>query len=101
MSQISARATQFPLRVRLVAGFSATMLLVLAAAGSFVYWRVAFALDRQVNEDLTELSHRLKPFVTPGGQLAADAPALAGTEAYQVAGPGRAGARIQPVVDRR
>jgi signal transduction histidine kinase len=84
MSRISARATQFPLRVRLVAGFSATMLLVLAAAGSFVYWRVAFALDRQVNEDLTELSHRLKPFVTPRGQLAADAPALAGSEAYQV-----------------
>jgi signal transduction histidine kinase len=84
MSRISLRVAQLPLRIRLVAGFSATMLVVLAAASGFVYWRVAFAVDRQLNEDLTELAHRLEPFVTPSGPVAADAPALAGTEAYQV-----------------
>ena len=67
----------------MVAGFSATMLLVLAAAGAFVYWRVSFALDRQVNEDLSALSIRLTPLVTPSGQLPKDAP-LGSNEAYQV-----------------
>jgi len=84
MTRFSARVARLPLRVRLVAGFSATMLLVLAAAAAFVYWRVAFALDRQVNEDLNDVSRRIAPFVTPAGPLAKDAPALASTEAYQV-----------------
>ena len=84
MTRFSARVARLPLRVRLVAGFSATMLLVLAAAAAFVYWRVAFALDRQVNEDLNDVSRRIAPFVTPTGPLAKDAPALASTEGYQV-----------------
>ena len=74
MTSPVARAARLPLRVRLVAGFSATMLLVLAAAGGFVYWRVSFALDRQVNEDLTALSRRLAPLVTPSGPLAEAGP---------------------------
>jgi two-component system OmpR family sensor kinase len=78
-----ARIRRLPLRVRLVAGFSATMLLVLAAAAAFVYWRVSFALDRQVNEDLSALSIRLQPLVTPSGQLPKDAP-LGSNEGYQV-----------------
>jgi len=84
MTRFSARVARLPLRVRLVAGFSATMLLVLAAAAAFVCWRVAFALDRQVNEDLNDVSRRIAPFVTPTGPLAKDAPALANTEGYQV-----------------
>jgi two-component system OmpR family sensor kinase len=84
MMSLGARAARLPLRVRLVAGFSATMLLVLAAAGGFVYWRVSFALDRQVNEDLTALSRRLAPLVTPSGPLAEGGPALASSEGYQV-----------------
>jgi len=84
MTPILSRVARLPLRVRLVAGFSATMLLVLAAAGAFVYWRVSFALDRQVNQDLTEVSVRLTPLVTPSGRLARGAPPLASTEAYQV-----------------
>jgi signal transduction histidine kinase len=84
MTRFSARVARLPLRVRLVAGFSATMLLVLTAAAAFVYWRVAFALDRQVNEDLNDVSRRIAPFVTPTGPLANDAPALASTEGYQV-----------------
>jgi hypothetical protein len=89
MTRFSARVARLPLRVRLVAGFSAAMLFVLAAAAAFVYWRVAFALDRQVNEDLNDVSRRIAPFVTPTGPLAKDAPA-ASTEAYQGArGPGK------------
>lgn len=75
---------RLPLRVRLVAGFSATMLLVLLAAGGFVYWRVHFALDRQVNEDLTEVSTRLSPLVTSTGELGPDASASDRSEIYQV-----------------
>jgi hypothetical protein len=74
---------QLPLRTRLVVGFCTTMLLVLTAAGAFVYWRVAFALDRQVNEDLSEVSGRLISVVEPSGQLAAGAQ-LDSSEAYQV-----------------
>jgi len=74
---------QLPLRTRLVVGFCATMLLVLTAAGAFVYWRVSFALDRQVNEDLSEVSGRLIGAVDPAGQLAAGTQ-LYSSEAYQV-----------------
>ena len=74
---------QLPLRTRLVVGFCATMLLVVTAAGAFVYWRVSFALDRQVNEDLSEVSSRLIGAVNPSGQLAAGAK-LDSSEAYQV-----------------
>jgi signal transduction histidine kinase len=70
--------------MRLVAGFSATMMLVLAAAGAFVYWRVSFALDRQVNEDLVDLSRRLAPLVDASGRLVDGEPALASSEGYQI-----------------
>ncbi|MDX6323314.1 MAG: two-component system, OmpR family, sensor kinase, partial [Propionibacteriaceae bacterium] len=56
MTRMTLRLARLPLRVRLVAGFSATMLLVLTATAAFVYWRVSFALDRQINEELSELS---------------------------------------------
>ena len=46
---------RWPLRVRLVAGFAAAMLVLLAAAGAFVYWRVEYALDRGLD---TELARR-------------------------------------------
>ena len=34
------RLSRWPLRLRLVAGFAAAMLVLLTAAGAFVYWRV-------------------------------------------------------------
>ncbi|HVE25276.1 MAG TPA: hypothetical protein VNC22_07730, partial [Sporichthya sp.] len=40
------------LRIRLVAGFAAVMLVVLAGAGAFVFWRVRYALDLRLDEDL-------------------------------------------------
>ncbi|MGW5672172.1 hypothetical protein, partial [Micromonospora sp. NPDC003776] len=41
----TARWGGLPLRVRLVAGFAAAMLVVLTGAGAFVYLRVRYALD--------------------------------------------------------
>ncbi|MCW2804831.1 MAG: ATP-binding region, ATPase domain protein [Propionibacteriaceae bacterium] len=84
MTRMTLRLARLPLRVRLVAGFSATMLLVLTATAAFVYWRVSFALDRQINEELSELSSLVAPFVTPEGQIAREAPRLPSDEVYQV-----------------
>ncbi len=75
--------SRLSLRVRLVAGFAATMLVVLAAAGSFVYWRVQFALDRELDSELVDTSTRLASQVTPAGQLR-DKSALLSGERYQV-----------------
>ena len=81
---VRGRLTRLPLRLRLVAGFSATMLLVLTAAGAFVYWRVQFALDRQLDGDLSADTRVLAPLVRPDGSLAPDADRLVGSELYQV-----------------
>lgn len=45
---------RLPIRSRLVAGFAAAMLLLLTGAGSFVWWRVQVALDRDLDDDLRE-----------------------------------------------
>ncbi|WP_027862980.1 HAMP domain-containing sensor histidine kinase [Marmoricola sp. URHB0036] len=41
-----------PIVTRLVVAVAATMTVVLVLAGAFVYWRVEFALNRQLNQDL-------------------------------------------------
>lgn len=75
---------RLPLRVRLVAGFSATMFLVLSAMGAFVYWRVHFALDRQLNGDLTSDTRVLSPLIRPDGQLSSGFRGVVDSELYQV-----------------
>jgi signal transduction histidine kinase len=81
---LRGRLARLPLRVRLVAGFSATMFVVLTAAGAFVYWRVDFALDRQVNTELNDVSSVITPLVTASGQLSAGAPPVVGNQLFQV-----------------
>ena len=49
-----------PLRVRLVAGFALVMSAVLAAAGSFVYWRVQVDLDRTLDNALAAQANELR-----------------------------------------
>lgn len=78
------RARRLPLRVRLVAGFSATMFVVLTAAGAFVYWRVSYALDRQLNSDLADVSRVLAPLVTPTGQMRGGAQRVVADQLFQV-----------------
>jgi signal transduction histidine kinase len=55
---------RLPLRIRLVAGFAAAMLLVLTAAGAFVYLRVQYALDLRLNEDLADQCAQLRAAAT-------------------------------------
>ncbi|GAC1610769.1 MAG: ATP-binding protein [Mycobacteriales bacterium] len=61
-----------PLRVRLVAGFVITMIVVLTCAASFVYWRVEVALDRSLNSELRQQAADLR-----GALLAHADPAVA------------------------
>ncbi|WP_460849003.1 sensor histidine kinase [Nocardioides ultimimeridianus] len=49
--------------MRLVAGFSAAMLVVLLAAGGFVYWRVESTLDRELDTQLTQATSTIRPLL--------------------------------------
>jgi signal transduction histidine kinase len=46
--------------MRLVAGFVGAMLVVLVAAGAFVFWRVQFALDHRLEQDLRTQTQDLR-----------------------------------------
>jgi len=64
------------IRVRLVAGFVLTMLVVLTAAGGFVYWRVQVALDSSLDGQLQTQAADLRRTVAahpddPAGAIAA------------------------------
>ncbi|MEV8507674.1 ATP-binding protein [Actinoplanes sp. NPDC051475] len=74
---------RLPLRIRLVAGFAAAMLLVLTAAGAFVYLRVQYALDLRLNEDLAEQSAQLRAAATTSAGPR-DAPLLPHGQYYQL-----------------
>lgn len=60
---------RLPLRVRLVAGFLAAMVVLLTAAGAFVYWRVQYALDRDLDSDLTRATTTISLLVDGTGQV--------------------------------
>ncbi|KQZ70785.1 sensor histidine kinase [Nocardioides sp. Root151] len=77
---------RLPLRVRLVAGFSAAMFVVLLAAGAFVYSRVHYALDRGLDSDLARATETLTPLVGPTGTMTNRASAEATGVAWQVLG---------------
>ena len=61
--------SRLPLRVRLVAGFSAAMLVLLVAAGAFVYWRVEYALDRGLDTELASATAVIEPLVGTDGTV--------------------------------
>jgi two-component system, OmpR family, sensor kinase len=84
VTRAGRRISRIPLRTRLVAGFAATMLVLLTAAGAFVYWRVQFALDRGLNASLDGAADELSPLVTPSGRLPAGSAALARIDGFQV-----------------
>jgi signal transduction histidine kinase len=100
------RLSHLPLRVRLVAGFSAAMLLVLTAAGVFVYWRVQYALDRGLDTDLTQATTVLTGLVGPDGRVADLAAASATGATWQLLDADahvleHGGTASTPLVDRR
>jgi len=76
-----------PLRVRLIAGFSAAMLVVLVAADAFVYWRVQYALDRGLDADLSHARSALDEGVRATGSVDDAAAATAVGAVYQVLAP--------------
>ncbi len=84
MNRLQVRLSRLPLRVRLVAGFSATTFVVLVAAGTFVYWRVDYALDRGLDTELTQASETLGPLTRAGGQVSNRPAAEATGVAWQV-----------------
>lgn len=76
--------SQWPIRVRLVAGFSVAMLVVLVASAVFVYWRVEYALDRGLDGDLTRATTALEQAVAGGGAITDDDAVTATGAVYQV-----------------
>jgi len=84
MTGVRSRLSRLPLRVRLVAGFSAASLVVLLAAGTFVYWRVEYALDAGLDAELTQASRTLLPLVTADGRPSDPSAADATGVAWQV-----------------
>jgi len=71
-----SRWRRLPLRIRLIAGFAAAMLVVLTGAGAFVFLRVRYALDLRLNEELAAQSARLvansRQDLRPGTSTEAD-----------------------------
>jgi two-component system OmpR family sensor kinase len=76
--------SHWPLRFRLVAGFSVATLIALVAAGAFVYWRVEYALDRGLDTELRQAANALSPLVTPDGAITDYSAAAATGVAWQV-----------------
>ncbi|CAI9404129.1 sensor histidine kinase [Nocardioides sp. T2.26MG-1] len=87
MTSLRDRASRLPLRIRLVAGFSAAMFVVLLAAGTFVYWRVGYALDRGLDTELVQATGALAPLVGAGGRVTDRSAADATGVAWQVLDP--------------
>jgi two-component system OmpR family sensor kinase len=93
---------RLPLRVRLVAGFVGAMIVVLVAAGAFVFWRVQFALDHRLDQDLRSQTGDLRQAAarqTPSAALASlrdqarEAQLLTAGGAVLASGSGIAGGR--------
>ncbi|XBB66507.1 HAMP domain-containing sensor histidine kinase [Nocardioides sp. WV_118_6] len=84
MTPVRARLSRLPLRVRLVAGFSAATFVVLLAAGALVYWRVDYALDRNLDAELEQAASTLTPLVAATGEVTNRDAAAATGVAWQV-----------------
>jgi two-component system, OmpR family, sensor kinase len=84
MSATSRRVSRLPLRLRLVAGFSLAMLVLLTAAGAFVYWRVEYALDRGLDTELSQATGVIAPLVTGDGTVSSTEAANATGAGWQV-----------------
>ncbi|HWJ80629.1 MAG TPA: HAMP domain-containing sensor histidine kinase [Nocardioides sp.] len=78
------RLGRLPLRVRLVAGFVVAMLVLLIGAGAFVYWRVQYALDRQLDAELTQATDTIDPLIAADGRVRDTESADATGAAWQV-----------------
>jgi two-component system, OmpR family, sensor kinase len=62
--------------IRIVTAVVLAMSLVLLVAGAFVYWRISYALDRQLNQDLAAYTNVVRATVAAGNPLPQDDPGL-------------------------
>lgn len=69
-----------PIVTRLVVAVAAAMTVVLVLAAAFVYWRVSYALDRQLDQDLGAYQRVVERAVRTGQQPPGDTPG----ETFQV-----------------
>jgi signal transduction histidine kinase len=69
-----------PIVTRLVLAVAVTMTVVLLAAGAFVFWRVEFALNRQLNQDLDAYHAVVTRDLSTGDTPPSDTPG----QSYQV-----------------
>jgi signal transduction histidine kinase len=76
--------SRLSLRTRLVAGFLVAMLVLLTAAGAFVYWRVEYALDRGLDAELDQATAVITPLVNRSGHVTSPVAANATGAGWQV-----------------
>lgn len=69
-----------PIVTRLVLAVTGTMTVVLLATGGFVFWRVEFALNRQLDQDLKAYQEVVERSVARGSLLPSDTPG----QTYQI-----------------
>src|SRR5690242_1052268 len=69
-----------PIVTRLVLAVAVTMSAVLLLAGAFVFWRVQFALNRQLDQDLAAYQQVIERAVSTGSRPPTDTPG----QSYQV-----------------
>jgi signal transduction histidine kinase len=69
-----------PIVTRLVVAVATTMTLILLLAGAFVFWRVQYALNRQLNQDLNAYHAVVTRDLSTGDSPPADTPG----QSYQV-----------------
>ena len=69
-----------PIVTRLVLAVAGTMAVILLATGAFVFWRVEFALNRQLDQDLEAYQQVVEKSVADGSTPPSDTPG----QSYQV-----------------
>ena len=63
-----------PIVTRLVLAVAGTMAVILLATGAFVFWRVEFALNRQLDQDLKAYQEVVEKSVADGSTPPSDHP---------------------------
>jgi signal transduction histidine kinase len=89
-----------PIIPRLVVAVAAAMTGVLLLAGSFVYWRVTFALNRQLDQDLAAYQQVVQRAIAAGTLPPSDTPGET-FEVYDERGEMIAGSAPHPLVDQQ
>lgn len=89
-----------PIVTRLVLAVAGAMTVVLLVAGGFVFWRVQYALDRQLDQDLDAYQQVVQRAVSTGAVPPSDTPGQS-YQVYDRRGRVTAGNASTQLVDRR